>query len=164
MYRGLELLFVKQSTLCWAILVIERFWCFPAVATRRSPHQPPTSHLGHSSASLCHSSQHEEEAPHAQSDRSFNRNGAGTAGWELRSALLWSLTQTQTPEFSATSTLSSLLLLFFKLVWLRSSFLPFYQLSVWRSLCRSGQISFSLCWGFCVLGFIQLLEFWLSVI
>lgn len=79
--RALELLFVMQSILCWAILIIKCCCCFLKVAAWRSPHQSPPGYFCHSSTSFCNFNQHEEETSHAQSDWSFHCNGPGMAVW-----------------------------------------------------------------------------------
>lgn len=75
--RALELLFMMQSILCWAILIITYGCYFLKVAAWRSPHQSPPGYFCHSSTSVCNFSQHEKETSHTQPDWSFHCNGPG---------------------------------------------------------------------------------------
>lgn len=73
----MELLFVMQSILCWAVLIIKCCCYLLKVAAWRSPHQSPPGYFCHSSTSFSNFSQHEEETSHTQSDWSFHCHGPG---------------------------------------------------------------------------------------
>lgn len=108
--RVLELLFVKQTILCWAILIIKYSHYFLKVAAWRSPHQSPTNYFCYPSTSFCDFSQCEKETSHAQSDWSFNCNSPGTTifgRFVQRHIGTW---LTQTAKLSATFRLLSVLL------------------------------------------------------